>query len=762
MSDSMKNLFPAQVSFVPGEQPSSTKLNNWSLQEKEAFTALADAIGNIWNRDNTFQDRAEDVHPLAFTNLSRAVGNLEMLNPGFIYGSTHTQYINPLTAGETEHVLDFWPDLPQDFTAQDLLNIVYATAPGAVMDPSVSLSLSHVKLSPQAMTAAGDWCVVGRVLYTVTPATGQSFIFDGIWKLHDLATSFSVIPNMIQVIQNSGLAVTKVIGATDTYYVLETPTYLYDYDGNPPHSTFEGLQIPLPKICRYNTDVLIPDGLLALWDMGSPPAYTTAKKVEGALFYGRSDNYSVVVKNVELEENNQRYILVCAAEGMAYALGRLRNLVMDLIEGSLKNISGIHGDLRRLRFTGKDIDGNDIPGYQVFGRSRVQNNDHPQYLHREGFDSNDAGALYNTMLGTILMASLSSTSNYLNLEANSNKIQFGNVDGPSIYYSQTQNDLIINGIPFKTDVYKQKINAADTAAGFLADKLTVEENSIFTLSTETDSTGKQTMKLSSSNDVFKTKVNSADATPGYLGDKILGGANIKVTEVELNGQRYIRLDYTQGTFTTVTITQSGTYTVPTGVAKLTVYYQGGGGAGGNGNNTLGGGGGGSGELLCKEVNVTGGQVIPVVIGAGGQPQPIPSSGGDGGSTSFNGGIAARGGHGGGAPDFSNGGQGGAAWGEEDPTGASNGQDGAVGYGGLGGVQMPSPIGRTNFYGSRGGAGVWGGGGGGGSYFGAGGNAGPMSAPGSNGGPGAGGGGGGRGNQNGGYGGNGIVLLTYYI
>jgi hypothetical protein len=169
------------------------------------------------------------------------------------------------------------------------------------------LEADHVKPDPNDLLVAGDWTVVGHTLYTATPAEGANFIFDGVWKLKDVALSFSVIPHLVQVENSSGLTVTKVTGSEETYYVLETPDYLYDYDGGTPHSSMNGVQIPLPKLCRYSTDVLIPPGLLSLWDLGDPVDLSSATKIEDVVFYGRGDNYSVTAKNVELAENNQRY-----------------------------------------------------------------------------------------------------------------------------------------------------------------------------------------------------------------------------------------------------------------------------------------------------------------------------------------------------------------------------------------------------------------------------------------------------------------------
>ena len=77
------------------------------------------------------------------------------------------------------------------------------------------------------------------------------------------------------------------------------------------------------------------------------------------------------------------------------------------------------------------------------------------------------------------------------------------------------------------------------------------------------------------------------------------------------------------------ITQSGTWTVPSGVGTIDIFLCGGGGGGGNGGSTTGGGGGGGGYTTMQwAVKVTPGQQFNVVIGAGG------AAGQDGGATSF--------------------------------------------------------------------------------------------------------------------------------
>ncbi len=110
-----------------------------------------------------------------------------------------------------------------------------------------------------------------------------------------------------------------------------------------------------------------------------------------------------------------------------------------------------------------------------------------------------------------------------------------------------------------------------------------------------------------------------------------------------------------------------TYTVPAGVTRILAVVVGGGGGGGGGakGNTTGGGGGGGGGgyVTCGSFNVTQGQAIPIVVGAGGASgvggtSGDGSAGGTGGTSSANGILASGGGGGRGGNYISTGGAGG--------------------------------------------------------------------------------------------------------
>lgn len=82
-----------------------------------------------------------------------------------------------------------------------------------------------------------------------------------------------------------------------------------------------------------------------------------------------------------------------------------------------------------------------------------------------------------------------------------------------------------------------------------------------------------------------------------------------------------------------TFTTPGThnFTVPDGVSKITAYIFGaGGGGGGCVNEYYGGGGGGGGAFMLASINVTPGQVLPVIVGAGGKGLAGANNGSQGG------------------------------------------------------------------------------------------------------------------------------------
>lgn len=205
----------------------------------------------------------------------------------------------------------------------------------------------------------------------------------------------------------------------------------------------------------------------------------------------------------------------------------------------------------------------------------------------------------------------------------------------------------------------------------------------------------------------------------------------------------------------VTFTSPGStsFVVPKGITEIRATLVGGGASGGKGSVSTGGHGGSGGT--CKEVilNVTPGETLTVVVGAGGAaPGTNNNPGNPGGNSSLAGSfgtVIARGGYGGRDylyPDYD---------GNQPLSFLRNPGAGLGGIGGDNASVVIGGAGEDGLYG-LGGSGSGQGGGGGGSYGNGGNAASPNSASGNQGG----GGGGAVGSGTAGNGGNGLIIIRY--
>lgn len=237
-----------------------------------------------------------------------------------------------------------------------------------------------------------------------------------------------------------------------------------------------------------------------------------------------------------------------------------------------------------------------------------------------------------------------------------------------------------------------------------------------------------------------------------------------------------------------TFTSSGEFTVPEGVGAIDIFGVGGGAGGGSGGNSRygNGSGGGSGyTVTVKDVKVTPGQKIPVIIGNGGAAGIYNGSGnngGAGGNTVVGNYLTAKGGgpgrgRNGGGNEGGSGGSGGGGGSYYAPNvvlcgGGNGGSNGGAGASSEGNVVYPGGNGQgrtTRAFGESNGTLYAGGGGGGGAdYSGSGGSGGGGAGTnwnaygsGVNGNTNTGsGGGGGCSWNNGGAGGSGIAIIRW--
>jgi hypothetical protein len=215
----------------------------------------------------------------------------------------------------------------------------------------------------------------------------------------------------------------------------------------------------------------------------------------------------------------------------------------------------------------------------------------------------------------------------------------------------------------------------------------------------------------------------AEISPGYVRTVAPGNRNYQVEAVNAAGTVTSNLDTGRSLAPggSQTFTVNGNFTVPAGIYVVHVCMVGGGGSGAT-TDDRSAGGGFAGATVAQNVNVTPGQVLPVVVGGGGQGTNCPGAycPGIAGTASTFAGLTAAGGAGG------------------TLGGNPGGNPADVGYAGNGGVQTTCAGSSVD------GLQSWGGGrymgGGQGSGFGNGGQGGLGSGVGGDGAVGAGGGG----------------------
>ena len=133
----------------------------------------------------------------------------------------------------------------------------------------------------------------------------------------------------------------------------------------------------------------------------------------------------------------------------------------------------------------------------------------------------------------------------------------------------------------------------------------------------------------------------------YFSNSIGIGTTNPASSLSVNGSTVIGTQILNmtGLSSTFTTAGSNTFTVPTGVTKISAVLIGGGGAGGGGGGSGGGqGGGGGGLRYINDFPVSAGQVFSVIVGAGGAGGV--GNGGNGGDSQIVGIATAFGGKGG--------------------------------------------------------------------------------------------------------------------
>ena len=427
-TDKFKDVFPNPPSFVAGEQPKGLKFSRWSAQTDEGMRQLEMAVGNMWA---SFQIN-NDPYPVLLTSLARGVGSIDYINPYIPAGidvDNHTQQTEAADAFEM-----FLELFPQDSA--------YASGTWMVASTDAAIVPAQWKATQAELATDGDWTHSGRRVNTYKKFDGLETIqYHGETRDGDLGINFAVMPNLSQIsgaINTACEVIAHVDGGGETYYTVDMPYLLKDKllpgETSPtdPQVGVGTVQLTLPAQAQAPTNLTddeVPPGILMLWDAGDPVDLENASPItETAQYYAVSSTQfevrGVLLDGVTLGDpgpaNNTRYFLVTMGVSLSEAVGHLQKRFLQHNHSDDEfNAPLSHGNLADLPFkpfdyAGSPIGVDDIGGWVLDYNIApiILNNDHPQYLYREGYRrgsigaGGDPGCYYNAMVGDLCIASI--------------------------------------------------------------------------------------------------------------------------------------------------------------------------------------------------------------------------------------------------------------------------------------------------------------------------------------------------------------------
>lgn len=499
--DKYKNLFPIEVAFVAGEQPSDRKLTGWGAQDKSAFGSVEKALGDLHDTNShtgtnggshsfTLSDRK-----LQISSLGRLIGPSSWLNPDFstrhgTFSVVVTLKCDPSGPVFGDAVCRHWvlPLKPKTYNASTKVWSDSTITVGGAQ----AASFSDEKNTLAAVVENGDYYVDydGGYVYSyqgVPSGSSATFSFDtSLYPDFYEEASNNVIPDFNEA---STLCTVAFVGP---HYTVDTPVmtrgvklnnvviagansnlgFFGDLSSSGLATAYksggsgvaagtlnyaavddprDSVQLKLPAVLIDNclAGDAIPTGFMFLYDN------STGTVVNNCTFvYASSTQVRVTPPDgVTLAAGGNRYRLVTVGTNQTEVLKSLA------IRSIFHKHDGAHGDslLSHATLTDRYLSVGLASGDEsrnVFYDSQFGpiQNPHPQYLHRMGFTTSDLEEPENSgnaLRGDLVLSAETGifTSDWLNkttIVADSFGIYFG---GHPDYGTETHGYLkgIANG-----------------------------------------------------------------------------------------------------------------------------------------------------------------------------------------------------------------------------------------------------------------------------------------------------------------------------
>jgi len=490
--DKLRKTASLAITLADGESPTAAKLNALSNSLRTSTSVLEKAIGDLWNQSG---DSMMVSYPLQIPNLARTVGESKFLNPCLYPVDEDFIYVDNLGAkyeNENEFYLQF---KPKNFTSL------------AINDSGGSALVTR-KDNKYEVDSAGEYWIdanTGKVItFTAISSTAevQYTVDSSTWNNKDY-TLPSVIPDPRQAdftscrISQSGstfylhlpprvpLTIDFDNGSLDGFSLPEryppSGDFSDNYDStvgatdskklwqNPASSALADAfyRYSLPKeikdqLTSINVGDTLPVGFLYLWDKSSGTIVADAsfkKTADDWIFQVQSSSidFSSKVSTTETESsyNNTNYSVIAVGSPISRNIWTLFNSLYNHTHGNEGDFSSLmeHSKLTGLNppaYNHADHTGRYPSDVPAWAPSRWAGDDHVSLLSRAG--SQGVGSTHrdvndNAMLGDLILASTTAVGdNYLNITASSNKLYFGSVDGPYMFYDEPSQGVTLQAV----------------------------------------------------------------------------------------------------------------------------------------------------------------------------------------------------------------------------------------------------------------------------------------------------------------------------
>lgn len=371
--------------------------------------SIGNAIGNIYGTGDFQYDERKLINSVAST-----VGT-ELQDPALPYGKQISSIVETHTlSGAKESVLGLVLDTESAVTIEGFNNL------------NVSLGNYTLATDPYNMTDT-ECFVDGRLILFKKPPYSFTVSYTGQYPTSPFLDKEGYLPNVIpnpksasferpSLSLSSGRVVVTInranaIKTTNTYddqYEIVFSDYLLQFvDGS-------GIT-PCPKayISAYKLNTLS-----GVYD-----------KLNVNNIYIINNSRFEIDTDEEIDLDNDVIIISIANMSIKdWIIVAIRELQNHKHDGSDISSPLNHSDLAGLVPSSTNPDIN-------YGKSQLPNNDHPQYLNREGYKEDDNGTYRNAMLGDLFVASVNPDNLFNNIADRSNQIIFGATGGAghSIY-----------------------------------------------------------------------------------------------------------------------------------------------------------------------------------------------------------------------------------------------------------------------------------------------------------------------------------------